>query len=74
MAVSLLKYFTDRGGDGSQHDGNLHWPGTAAGFPLRGDTAPLLRGNEYEDQITHTIDFRSALLSCGSQKTKKILM
>ena len=37
MSGSLMKYFSDRGGQDSDHRGPLHWPGTAAGVPLRGD-------------------------------------
>ncbi len=59
MAVSLMKYFSEKGGIDSEHRGNLHWPGTANGFPFRGDVAPLLRGDEFEDQVAHAIDFHS---------------
>jgi hypothetical protein len=58
---SLIKYFNDRGGDDSEHRGNLHWPGTSAGVPLRAASAPLLRGEEFENQITHVSDFHSRL-------------
>jgi hypothetical protein len=54
-----MKYFSEKGGIDSEHRGNLHWPGTANGFPFRGDVAPLLRGDEFEDQVAHAIDFHS---------------
>jgi len=71
MAASLMKYFPDRGGADSPHNGNLHWPGTSAGFPLRGAVAPLLRGDEFEDQIVHTIDFHSRAFKLWEPEDKK---
>jgi len=58
MAIgSLRKFFHERGG--TMHNGNLSWPGTAAGFPFRG-TVPDLRQTEFE-QIEHVLDFHSRL-------------
>lgn len=56
--MSLLKYFDERGGAASPHHGDLSWPGTAAGFPLRGPV-PDLKGPEYEDKLTHVLDYRA---------------
>lgn len=70
MSGSLMKYFSDRGGQDSDHRGPLHWPGTAAGVPLRGD-APLLRGDEYDDQIKHTADFHSKLFKLWDAQDKR---
>lgn len=34
--MSLLKYFGEPGGDSTPHSAPLLWPGTSAGFPVRG--------------------------------------
>ena len=54
---SMKKYFTDRGGDQSPHGGELSWPGTADGFPFRGQSANL-RQEEYQD-IPLALDYHS---------------
>ena len=55
--MTILKYFGDRGGDGSSHDGLLHWPGTLDGFPFRGPDIPNLKQDELE-ALPLSIDFR----------------
>jgi hypothetical protein len=54
---SMKKFFADRGGVDSNHDGNLVWPGTADGFPFRGQ-APDFRQDEYQD-IPLALDYHS---------------
>jgi|TARA_B100000809_G_scaffold204189_1_gene205506 hypothetical protein len=54
--MGILKYFGERGGDGSEHGGQLHWPGTPAGFPFRGRQVPTLTAEETED-IPTAFDF-----------------
>jgi hypothetical protein len=53
---SMMKYFSDQGGD--RHGGPLHWPGTADGFPFRGDNIPNLKQHEME-QLPHVLDYKS---------------
>jgi hypothetical protein len=55
---SMLKFFQDRGGPSSEHGGKLHWPGTPAGFPFRGDQVPNLQGDEAEN-LPHALDYHS---------------
>lgn len=57
-AGSMMKYFQDQGGPGSSHGGRLHWPGTADGFPFRGDHAPNLQGDEFAN-IPLALDYHS---------------
>lgn len=52
---SLKKFFSDHGGP--EHGGPLMWPGVN-GFPFRGETAPDLRGKQYED-MPLALDFKS---------------
>lgn len=51
----MLKFFADRGG--ADHGGDLSWPGTADGFPVRGPV-PNLKQEEYQD-IPLALDFKS---------------
>lgn len=53
---SMLKYFADLGGE--DHGGPLHWPGTADGFPFRGETIPNLKQQELE-QLPLALDYKS---------------
>jgi hypothetical protein len=56
---SMHKYFRDQGGSGTDHRGQLLWPGTADGFPVRTDgPIPDLRQAEYED-LPLALDFHS---------------
>lgn len=55
---SMLKYFQDHGGTGTDHGGKLHWPGTVDGFPFRGDHIPDLKGDEIAS-IPLALDYRS---------------
>lgn len=54
------KFFGTRGGPGTEHKGNLHWPGTAEGFPVRtyGEGLPNLRQEEFED-LPKILDYHS---------------
>lgn len=55
---SRFKYFGDTGGPDTPHRGNLHWPGTSAGFPVRSDQPRDLRGREREE-IPHVLDYHA---------------
>ena len=57
---SMFKFFQERGGPDTEHRGTLHWPGTAEGFPFRGEQVPLTKQHETE-QIGHALDYRSQL-------------
>lgn len=59
MTNSVLKYAGESGGKDTEHGGRLHWPGTLAGFPFRGEVAPDLRQDEME-QIVHVLDYKCA--------------
>lgn len=54
--TSMLKYFAEQGGD--DHGGPLHWPGTADGFPFRGEQVPNLKQQELES-LPLALDFKS---------------
>jgi hypothetical protein len=54
---SMQKYFADQGGQGSEHGGKIHWPGTADGFPFRGP-APDLKQQEFAD-VPLALDYHS---------------
>jgi hypothetical protein len=54
--MAILKYFGERGGNDSEHGGQLHWPGTAGGFPFRGNQVPTLTTEETEE-IPLAFDF-----------------
>jgi hypothetical protein len=74
MAGPLLKFFNERGGADSEHHGQLHWPGTASGFPYRGQPGqlpPMLRGAEYEDRVQHVTEFKSRQFSLWEPEDKK---
>ena len=55
----MLKFFSDQGGAQSAHGGQLTWPGTADGFPVRG-AVPDLMQDEY-DNIPLALDYKSGL-------------
>lgn len=54
---SMAKYFREQGG--SVHGGQLHWPGTADGYPFRGPV-PDLRQQEYLD-VPLALDYHSSI-------------
>lgn len=66
---SMAKYFADRGGPASEHNGKLHWPGTADGFPFRGDQIPDLRGREHAE-IPLVLDHHSDLFRLWEPEEK----
>ncbi len=51
----MAKFFAERGG--LDHGGDLSWPGTADGFPVRGPV-PDIRGDEFTD-IPLALDYHS---------------
>lgn len=55
---SMRKFFADQGGDA--HGGNLIWPGTSMGFPVRGDAGADLTQGEF-DKLEHVLDYKSDL-------------
>jgi hypothetical protein len=54
---SMQKFFADKGGNA--HGGNLNWPGTQDGFPVRGP-AHNLKQDEFQD-IPLALDFKSGV-------------
>ena len=54
--MSTTKFF---GEGGPLHGGNLQWPGTGAGFPVRGAVPADLKQEEFEE-IGHVLDFKAA--------------
>ena len=53
--MSTSKFFGESGGE---HGAPLHWPGTAAGFPVRGGQPTDLKQTEFEN-LDHTFDFKA---------------
>lgn len=45
MALAGLQKYHEIAG-GPEHGGSLHWPGTPDGFPVRGESVPLMRDQE----------------------------
>lgn len=69
--MGILKYFGEGGGQDSTHGGDLHWPGTAAGFPFRGSNVPTLTTEETED-IPLAFDFHCETFELWKEdETKK---
>ena len=59
MSVSLMKFFDDRGGEGSQHGAPLYWSQQSGnGLPFRGAVPPTLKGDEIDD-LPVRLDARS---------------
>lgn len=54
---SMRKFYEERGGP--QHGGPLAWPGTAEGFPVRGESADI-RGDEI-NEIPLAMDYKSRI-------------
>jgi len=67
MTFSRKKYHGEHGG--TQHGGELHWPGTGAGFPVRGGKADLRR-EEYEN-LPHVMDFHMKEFRLWEEEDKK---
>lgn len=69
---SMFKYFRDRGGAGSEHRGQLLWPGTADGYPVRTDgaSAPDLKQAEY-DNLPLGLDFHSGDFQLWEPESKE---
>lgn len=55
---SMAKFFSDKGGQ--QHGGALTWPGTADGFPIRGEYNPQMRDDEYT-RIPLVLDYKAKM-------------
>jgi len=70
MSRSMLKFFTDKGGEASEHDGDLHWPGTVDGFPHRGKAIPDLTQRE-ATEMPLALDYKSALFRLWEPAEKK---
>lgn len=71
--MQLLKYV----GEGTtphdqifDHGGQLQWPGTSAGYPVRGDTIPNLKQEEFE-QLPHVLDFHCKTFYLWVEKDQK---
>jgi hypothetical protein len=58
--VSIKKYFGDLGGPAHGND-RLHWPGTADGYPVRGNSLPPDLKKEELDSIDLQLDFKSKM-------------
>jgi len=41
------------------HAAPLHWPGTNAGYPYRGESVPDLKKDELDRLVQHVLDFHS---------------
>ena len=54
--MSILKYFAERGGTSTEHNGSLQWPGTVEGFPFRGVNIPDFKVDEI-DNVPLMVDF-----------------
>lgn len=68
--MGFLKYFGERGGVETQHGGQLHWPGTPAGFPFRGSSAPTLTDEE-RDELPVSIDFHCRVFELWQEEDEK---
>jgi hypothetical protein len=64
---SLLKFFSDKGGE--DHDGHLFWPGGPDGLPFRGDVVPDLRKGEM-DELPIVASFRSRMFCLWEEDDK----
>jgi hypothetical protein len=72
MIGSLFKYAGDRGGPNTPHGGNLYWPGTPLGFPLRGVAQPpLMRKEEIARQTKHVLDFHCQIFDLTKPEDQK---
>jgi hypothetical protein len=58
--VSIKKYFGDLGGPAHGND-RLHWPGTADGYPVRGNSLPPDLKKDELDSIDLQLDFKSKM-------------
>lgn len=58
--MSIKKYFGDLGGPAHGND-RLHWPGTADGYPVRGNSLPPDLKKDELDSIDLQLDFKSKM-------------
>src|SRR5580704_15190992 len=66
---SLLKYFGETGGP-EHGGGQLMWPGTMDGFPVRGKNIPDLKQEELENILLEQ-DFKSEMFELWDPEQKK---
>lgn len=58
--MSIKKYFGEIGGPAHGND-RLHWPGTADGYPVRGNSLPPDLKKDELDSIDVQLDFKSKM-------------
>lgn len=62
--MSFFKYFRER----TDSDGErLHWPGGPSGYPFRGQNAPMLKKEEYEN-LPISVKFRCKMFYLASKE------
>lgn len=62
--MSLVKFSNRRDGNGR---GNVYWERSSIdGLPFRGQTAPLLREEEFEDRLVRVSDFKNQTFDTGN--------
>ena len=69
MSRSMRKFFSETGGENTEHGGNLSWPGTPDGYPFRGDV-PDLKQHESVD-IPTALDYHSELFILNDPEHKQ---
>ena len=67
--INIAKKFVGEQ-DPNTHGGKLHWPGTMDGFPFRGESAPTLTADQYEE-VPLVLDYHSQLFILGDPEQKK---
>jgi hypothetical protein len=66
--MSLMKYFGEQSDD---HLGHLFWSKALGGIPFRGQSAPILAGDEIMDKVEVHWDFKFHEFDLADEEDKK---